>query len=142
MKIERLEFSRDWRNPEDYPTLELDETVVRADMQSLHDETRDYLNNVLDPALEQLSLNVTKIIVCTLLEDKWVNNTQTAVAAGVLVDEAMQLIQLIPASTSRAEYLRCGVQGVEQREDALVFSANLIPTSTLTVYAVVTEVSV
>ena len=32
-----LGFTKSWENPEDYPTIELDETQVRKDMQSLHD---------------------------------------------------------------------------------------------------------
>lgn len=46
-----LGFSRDWNNPEDYPTVELDERKVRADMQSLHDEVKNYLNEQLIPAV-------------------------------------------------------------------------------------------
>ena len=36
-----LGFTKSWENPEDYPTIELDETQVRKDMQSLHDEVKD-----------------------------------------------------------------------------------------------------
>lgn len=46
-----LGFTRNWENPLDYPTYESDETVVRRDMQSLHDEVRDYINNELIPAV-------------------------------------------------------------------------------------------
>lgn len=46
-----LSFSKSWENPEDYPTYEPDETQVRKDMQSLHDEVKDYLNEVLIPAV-------------------------------------------------------------------------------------------
>lgn len=46
-----LGFTRSWENPDDYPTVELDETQVRKDMQSLHDEVKDYINNKLRPAV-------------------------------------------------------------------------------------------
>lgn len=46
-----LGFSRNWESPIDYPTYEPDEAVVRKDMQSLHDETKDYINNELIPAV-------------------------------------------------------------------------------------------
>ena len=46
-----LGFSRDWNNPADYPTVELDEKKVREDMQSLHDEVKDYINTKLIPAV-------------------------------------------------------------------------------------------
>ena len=46
-----LGFTRSWENPEDYPTIELDETQVRKDMQSLHDEVKNYINDKLIPAV-------------------------------------------------------------------------------------------
>ena len=39
-----LGFTKSWENPEDYPTIELDEMQVRKDMQSLHDEVKNYIN--------------------------------------------------------------------------------------------------
>lgn len=47
----RLGFTKNWENPADYPTIETDEAKVRQDMQSLHDETKDYINNTLIPAI-------------------------------------------------------------------------------------------
>ena len=47
----RLGFTKSWENPEDYPTIETDETQVRKDMQSLHDEVKDYINTKLIPAV-------------------------------------------------------------------------------------------
>lgn len=44
-----LGFTKNWENPEDYPTYEPDEMQVRKDMQSLHDEVKDFLNNELIP---------------------------------------------------------------------------------------------
>lgn len=44
-----LSFTKNWENPEDYPTYEPDEMQVRRDMQSLHDEVKDFLNNELIP---------------------------------------------------------------------------------------------
>ena len=47
----RLGFTKTWENPEDYPTIETDERKVREDMQSLHDETKAYINETLIPAI-------------------------------------------------------------------------------------------
>ena len=47
----RLGFTQSWENPEDYPTIETDETQVRKDMQSLHDEVKNYINTKLIPAI-------------------------------------------------------------------------------------------
>ena len=44
MEKMKLEFSRDWRNPADFPTVETDETQVRADMQALYTEIQTFLN--------------------------------------------------------------------------------------------------
>ena len=45
-----LTFSKDWTNAEDFPTYEANEEQVRADMQLLHNETRDYINaHISDP---------------------------------------------------------------------------------------------
>lgn len=53
MDIEQLNFTKDWTKPEDFPTLETDETKVRSDMQLLFNEIRQYLNGVLSPKVEQ-----------------------------------------------------------------------------------------
>lgn len=52
MALTKLSFSKSWTNPADFPTVETDETVIRQDMQQLHDETKDYLNGTLLPAIE------------------------------------------------------------------------------------------
>lgn len=52
MALEKLEFTKDWNNPEDFPTYEPSESKVRADMQLLYDEIRDYLNKKVAPAID------------------------------------------------------------------------------------------
>lgn len=42
-----LEFTKSWENPADFPTYEPDEAQVRADLQLLHDETRESLNRLV-----------------------------------------------------------------------------------------------
>ena len=60
MEIQRLEFTRDWTNAADFPTIETDETKVRSDMQALYNEIRDYLNDVLSPeVVEEFARFVT-----------------------------------------------------------------------------------
>lgn len=50
----KLNFSKDWRNPADFPTIEPNETQVRADMQLLYTEIQTFLNETLIPAMRQL----------------------------------------------------------------------------------------
>lgn len=53
MEIQELQYTKDWKNVEDFPTYESNETQVREDQQLLFDEVRDYLNDVLSPAVEE-----------------------------------------------------------------------------------------
>lgn len=47
MAFEPLKFTKNWEDPEDFPTYEPDEAQVRADLQLLHDETKDGLNRLI-----------------------------------------------------------------------------------------------
>lgn len=49
MAFDKLQFTKNWNNPDDFPTVELSEEKVRADMQLLHDEVKNYLNDTLIP---------------------------------------------------------------------------------------------
>lgn len=51
MALDKLQFTKNWNNPDDFPTVELSEEKVRADMQLLHDEVKNYLNDTLIPAV-------------------------------------------------------------------------------------------
>ena len=54
MAFKRLEFEKDWKNPEDFPTHESSEAQVRADMQYHPDAVKDFINALLS-ALESRS---------------------------------------------------------------------------------------
>ena len=54
MELKRLDFTKNWEDPADYPTYETSEVQVRKDIQSLYTEIRTYINEVLVPALESL----------------------------------------------------------------------------------------
>lgn len=51
MAINNINFTKDWTKPSDFPTYQDNESAVRADMQCLHNETKNYINNQLIPAL-------------------------------------------------------------------------------------------
>jgi hypothetical protein len=53
MALDSLEFTKDWTDPEDFPTYEPDEKQVRADLQYLHNEIRDFLNSMVQTLNEQ-----------------------------------------------------------------------------------------
>ena len=46
--LEKLEFSKDWTEAEDFPTYEPDESQVRADLQLLHNEAKAAINALVD----------------------------------------------------------------------------------------------
>ena len=48
MAFETFEFTKNWENPEDFPTYEPDEAQVRADLQRLHNESRDAINRLAE----------------------------------------------------------------------------------------------
>jgi hypothetical protein len=50
----KLTYSKDWRNPSDFPSIETDEEQVRADMQLLYSEIQTFLNDTLIPAMSKL----------------------------------------------------------------------------------------
>lgn len=59
VEFEKLKFTRDWNNTSDFPTYEENEQKVRADMQALHDETKEFINETLIPELEDTLENMT-----------------------------------------------------------------------------------
>jgi hypothetical protein len=46
--FDKLNYSKNWENPADFPSYEPSETQVRADLQLLHDEARAALNALVD----------------------------------------------------------------------------------------------
>jgi len=49
--LRELIFSKNWKSANDFPTYEDNEEKVRADIQLLYDEIRNYVNTVLLPAV-------------------------------------------------------------------------------------------
>jgi len=52
MGFTKFKFKRDWRNADDFKTIENEEEVVRADMQALHEETKDAIHKLIDEMAE------------------------------------------------------------------------------------------
>lgn len=89
-----LGFSRNWENPSDYPTYEPNETIVRRDMQSLHDEVRDYINNELIPAV--VTSNSTEA-------DRAAAEAERAAAEEKRVSETEGIVARAEAEANRAQ---------------------------------------
>lgn len=46
MALTKLNFTKDWNNPADFPTIEVSEAAVRSDMQDLYDQTKVGVNKI------------------------------------------------------------------------------------------------
>lgn len=67
--------------------------------------------------------------------------TQTVTVAGVVADEAKQLILPVPALSSQTAYIEAGILCTVQAANSLTFLAGTVPTEDLTVYVVVQGVA-
>ena len=93
MAFSPLVFTKSWENSDDFPTYEPNETQVRADLQLLHDETRNWINRLVerlnDPtAADQLPFQpqnglTAQTVQAAVLE---VHAAIQNAAAGLLVD--------------------------------------------------------
>ena len=110
MSIPKFDFTKHWTNPADFPAIETDEAQVRADMQALHDETRDYFNERLLPHIEQELSDAMA----------W---TEQAVKDAVLGE--------VPAASVTGEKLAPGAVGTENLADGAVTGEKLAAGATL-----------
>lgn len=58
MAVTNFNFSKDWNNAEDFPPVVSNSTQARHNIQLLHDETRNYINSVLAPAIAAMETTV------------------------------------------------------------------------------------
>ena len=82
-----------------------------------------------------------KSVSITLPASGWSSNTQTVTVSGVLADESAQLIQPMPAVASQAAYYAAGILCTNQAANSLTFTCQEAPSSDLTVYVVIQEVT-
>ena len=77
----------------------------------------------------------------TLTTSGWSSNTQTVTVSGVSADESAQLIMPVPALASQTAYYEAGILVTGQAANSLTFTCSTVPSSNLTVYVVMQEVS-
>lgn len=102
-----LSFTKNWENPDDYPTIETDEQKVRQDMQSLHDEVKDFLNNELIP---RVVLEDATVDAWTASEDTRVANEAERVAQEQARASAEQARVEVEASRVTTETARANAE--------------------------------
>lgn len=59
LEFQLLEFTRNWESSEDFSTYEANEAQVRKDMQFLHNETKNFINESLIPQIKQSNADIT-----------------------------------------------------------------------------------
>lgn len=77
----------------------------------------------------------------TLSSSEWTNKTQTVTANYVFANETKQVIQPVPAVASQAAYMEAGVYASGQADGSLTFTCETVPTSNLTVYVLIQNLS-
>ena len=58
MSVPKLNYSKEWTNPQDFPAVASDETQARKNIQLLFDEIRDFVNKYINPAVDAAALGL------------------------------------------------------------------------------------
>lgn len=101
MEKMKLEYSRDWRNPVDFPTIESDETKVRADMQALYTEIQTFLNETLIPAMETLE----KPLIANLPVESTVSTSNEKIPTSFAVSKLFTSAGNLPTGGADGQFL-------------------------------------
>lgn len=106
MALPTFNFTRLWTNPQDFPTYESDESVVRADMQALFDELKTGLN-ALKSAIKAANIPFTSSTsVPASNVQSAIENVQNQVAqaiAGGIPDDSITAAKLKSNSVETAK---------------------------------------
>lgn len=110
VSIQKFEFTKDWTNPTDFPTFQPDEKQVREDQQELHNQTRDFINNVLLAAVikvisdnqEYVQQAVADAILGTVPDGSVGIEKLACVASALVESDAAKL----PTAAAVAAYLK------------------------------------
>jgi len=112
MAIDQFSFSKTWRSASDFPTYEPDETQVREDLQCLHDELADYINNEIIPVVNDTAETVEDIeqgtvsdgsITTAKLASSAVTNVKLAPGAAAGWEDITGAITLTPHGADQVE---------------------------------------
>lgn len=116
ISIQEFQFTKDWRNPTDFPTFQSDEEQVRADQQELHNQTRDFINSVLlqavKKAIEENQEYVENAVADALVgtvPDNSIGFVKLACAALELLESDTEKL---PTSSAVAAYIKGMIDAV------------------------------
>lgn len=136
MAVSEFSFSREWTDSIQFPAMIDNEAQAREDIQALHDETKDYINSELVPALN--AVTETSATTVTLSHEGWSEKTQTVSAQGVTTDN---MVIVSPVPTSLGDFGESGSKCVEQGEGTLTFTCRNVPENDMTVNIFIVEVT-
>lgn len=122
MALQRMNFTKVWTNPADFPTYESQETKVRADMQLLFDELRDAHNALIDDlGANDLPFTPTEAIDETTVQAA-IENVQRQIAetvAGAIPDDSLSGDKLIEGAIDTRELADYAVTLLKMSEDSV-----------------------
>lgn len=147
MSYTKLEFTKDWNNPADFPTIETSEAQVRADIQLLFDECKAAINGLSDDVETASSgwdgvetkLEGIESVVTTLGNTDDTLPTSKAVRDALMSSAASSIIATYDV-TSFADVLAAYQAGkmifaLDSDTDTAVYTlANASPSTTPTVF--------
>lgn len=61
MAVANFNFTKDWNNPEDFAPVVQNAVQARQNIQLLHDETKNYINATLVPAIAALEQSIATL---------------------------------------------------------------------------------
>lgn len=93
ISIQEFQFTKDWNNPTDFPTFQSNEEQVRADQQELHNQTRDFINDVLLGAVKKAIAE----------NQEYVENAVAEAVLGIVPDKSIGFIKLACAALELLE---------------------------------------
>lgn len=121
MAFKQLEFTKDWTNPQDFPTYEDNETKVRADMQFLYDEIKTFINNLLT----QLTAGNLPFTPTPSVDASTIQNAIEVVSSQV----TSSILGQIPDGSITSEKLASGAVTTAKIGDGAVTSGKLADNS-------------
>ena len=103
MSLSTFTLSKSWGNPDDFPTYESDETQVREDMQYLHSEIEDQLNqHVEEDVAENIPFTSTLTIASDNVQDA-IEEVMNAIVSTVLPDNSVTTPKMVDSAVTTAK---------------------------------------